>query len=77
MKLLETTVKMPKLRAKKASNTIPAAKARGIFLFRLSTSGVSSNCNKSEIKIINANCGKNQKVESSAVKVMPSKMEVR
>ena len=76
-KLLETNASSRKVRLTKAMSTIPAARERGIFLFKAFTGGSRSSCSNREIKMIKASWGIYQKVDNKMVKVILSRIEVR
>ena len=77
MNVLETSSTSPRQIRRKVPSTMAAASPRFRWRSSRSTSGVRSSCSKSEMKMMNASCGKNQNVDSRTVNVTPKRMDVR
>ena len=77
MNVLETSSSSPPQTVRKPMSTIAAASPRFIRDSSRSTSGVKSSCKSSEMKMMNASCGRNQNADKRIVNVTPSRMDVR
>ncbi len=73
----EDAVTSPRQIRRKVPSTMAAASPRFRWRSSRSTSGVRSSCRSSEMKMMNASCGKNQNVDSRTVNVTPKRMDVR